>query len=64
MPAELIAAAVNLDLRAIKSSRTEPIVAGTGFPFAIAEVKSREALTAVWWIMDSFSKWTKIMAMR
>ena len=46
MPAELIAAAVNLDLRAIKSSRTEPIVAGTGVPFAIAEVKSREALTA------------------
>ena len=35
MPAELIAAAVNLDLRAIKSSRTEPIVAGTGFPLLL-----------------------------
>ncbi len=46
MPAELVAAAVNLDLRAIESSRIEPIVAGTGVPFAIAEVKSREALTA------------------
>lgn len=46
MPAQLIAAAVNLDLWAIENSRTEPIVAGTGVPFAIAEVKSREALTA------------------
>ncbi len=46
MPAELVAAAVNLDLRAIENSKTEPIVAGTDVPFAIAEVKSREGLTA------------------
>jgi trans-2,3-dihydro-3-hydroxyanthranilate isomerase len=46
LPAELIAASLNLELQTIETSRTEPIVAGTGVLFAIAEVNSREALAA------------------
>ena len=46
LPAELIAASLNLELQTIETSRTEPIVAGTGVLFAIAEVNSRKALAA------------------
>ena len=46
LPPDLIAAAVNLEPSAIEIRRTEPIIAGTGVLFAIAEVKSRDALAA------------------
>ena len=46
LPPDLIAAAVNLEPSKIEIGRTEPIIAGTGVLFAIAEVKSRDALAA------------------
>ncbi len=56
LPPDLIAAAVNLEPSTIKTVRTEPIIAGTGVLFAIAEVKSRAALAACVVDNELFSK--------
>ena len=54
IPATIIAKSVGLDEAAIQTTRTPPIVGGTGLDFAIAEVASHESLRRAQPSLDGF----------